>query len=173
MTSSASIIEWPAVEGCSPDLSDARSTVLHSSTSGIESGCRRRQITKAGDDCKGYLVPGSEATMYRADDVREAIRIAMQRGNDLAAWNSGLTEDGIAAEADELFDDMVPVEPCKHGDLDRHWVTGPCFCGQRHPVTKEKGQYGPTGLQDEYSEVVWTPCTHEWCPGAGIGGDDE
>ena len=37
---------------------------------------------------------------------------------------------------------LVPVERCEHGNLDGHWI--------QHKYPKE-----------------W-----EWCPGAGIGGDD-
>jgi len=67
---------------------------------------------------------------------------------------------------------LMPVERCGHKKYDAHWVTGPCFCG-RHPVTKEKGMFGPRGLQDEYSPVVWEPCTHEWCPGAATEDNDD
>ena len=48
--------------------------------------------------------------------------------------------------ADEVAWDetgMVPVERCEHGNIDRHFVVSP----MRHSDT--------------------------WCPGAGIGGDDE
>jgi len=38
---------------------------------------------------------------------------------------------------------FVPVEPCEHDKLDGHWI--------QHKYPKE-----------------W-----EWCPGAGIGGDDD
>ena len=49
--------------------------------------------------------------MYRSEDVREALRIAVQRGNDTAAWNSGMDGKQIVAEAEDLFDDLVPMEP--------------------------------------------------------------
>ena len=92
--------------------------------------------------------------MYRSEDVKEAIRIAMQRGNDIAAWNSGMDGKQVVAEAEELFDDLVPVE---------EW----CLVHQMVPIPGrgfcERYELDEDGIED--CGVVRL--------GAGVGGGDE
>ena len=56
---------------------------------------------------------------------------------------------------------LVPVERCEHGNIDGHWFVG------YGTQTITDGIDGP-----EVARIENHPGEY-WCPGAGIGGDDE